>query len=101
MATADPAELRRRSATIVARVAGARIAEGASTIGAGSVPGARIPGPVIEIPGLGESGYRALLAFDPPIVARREAGDLVVDLRTVRPEDDGVVAAGLEAACPS
>jgi len=101
MATADPAELRHRSEAIVAGVPGSRVVEGAATIGAGSVPGARIPGPVIEIPGLGEIGFRALLALDPPIVARREAGDLVIDLRTVRAEDDDVVAAGLEAVCPS
>lgn len=101
MATAHADELRGRSESVVASVPDARIVDGASTIGAGSVPGARIPGPVIEVPRRGETGYPALLALQPPIVARREAGDLVVDLRTVWPEEDDAVRRGLEQVCRS
>jgi L-seryl-tRNA(Ser) seleniumtransferase len=99
MATATQDELRVRSESVVASLPRARIVDGASTIGAGSVPGARIPGPVVELSGLGETGYQELLGMDPPIVARREAGDLVLDLRTVRPDEDRHVRAGLERIC--
>ncbi len=101
MATADVDELRRRSEQVAAATPEGRVVDGASTIGAGSVPGARIPGPVVEVPGWGERGYARLLAQHPPIVARREEGRLIVDLRTVAPADDEDVRAGLQQACQS
>jgi L-seryl-tRNA(Ser) seleniumtransferase len=99
MATMPAEDLRKRCETVAGT--GARVVEGASTLGAGSAPGARIPGPVIEVPGRGESAFGELLASTPPIVARREAGSLVLDLRTVRPVDDPTVAAALSRACRS
>lgn len=99
MATAPAEELHARSEAVVDSLPKARIVDGASTIGAGSVPGARIPGPVIEVPRLGEVGFPELLRMEPPIVSRREAGDLVLDLRTVRTDEDGQVRAGLERVC--
>jgi L-seryl-tRNA(Ser) seleniumtransferase len=101
MATADVDELQRRAEHVASAVPGGRVVAGASTIGAGSVPGSRIPGPVVELAGRGESGHPALLAHDPPVVARREGGDLIVDLRTVSAADDEVVRGALERACPS
>ena len=101
MATTPSEELRARSEAVVDSLPKAKIVDGASTIGAGSVPGARIPGPVIEVPRLGEVGFLELLGMEPPIVARREAGDLVLDLRTVRADEDSQVRAGLERVCRS
>jgi hypothetical protein len=67
------------------------IEDGASEVGAGSAPGAKIPGPVIRIAGA-DDWFDRLLAGDPPILARRDSGDLLIDLRAVDPEDDGTIA---------
>ena len=100
MAGLDRAGLQERAQRVI-KSAGveARIEEGAATPGAGSVPGAVIPGPVIAIAGRVDRVFASLLESDPPIVARRERGRLKLDLRTVQPSDDQVVAAALRAAC--
>lgn len=67
------------------------ITTGSSVVGAGSAPGLPIPTPVLRIPE-GGSLFGPLLDADVPIVARRDRGDLVLDLRAVEPEDDQVVA---------
>lgn len=77
----------------------ADVEEGGATTGAGSVPGSMIPGPVMAIRGQADRLYSRLLSWDPPVVTRRERGRLKVDLRTVFPSDDQVVARALRAAC--
>lgn len=63
-----------------------------STPGGGSVPGATIASAGIVVPG---DRTAALRRFDPPVVARMVDGRTVLDLRTVEPEDDVVVAKAL------
>jgi len=99
MALIPVSELRMRCQAVAPTEA--VIADGSSTIGAGSVPGSSIPSAVIRLKGKGDAGHRVLLDAPIPVVARREAGDLVVDLRTVDPEDDGRVRAALEMVCRS
>ncbi|MEX1005169.1 MAG: L-seryl-tRNA(Sec) selenium transferase [Acidimicrobiia bacterium] len=101
MATMSAEALSARSEVVVGSLEGASIIEGASTIGAGSVPGSRIRGPVIRVAGRGETDFISWLRADPPVVARRDAGDLIVDLRTVRPDDDQIVAELLRESCRS
>ncbi len=101
---AIPAEVleARSTAFLAATGTGGEVVAGESIVGAGSVPGHSIPGPVIRFPGLGgDSIWHRLLAGDPPVVARRRDGDLIVDLRTVPPAQDGVVAEALARACRS
>ena len=69
--------------------------------GAGSVPGMAVPSPVLVLEGRGEDLWPALVGSDPPVVARRAAGDLLIDLRAVDADDDAVVAAALRALCRS
>ena len=57
------------------------IEAGASVLGAGSVPGASVPSPVIIVAGKADEVFSALLAGEPPVLARREAGRVIVDLR--------------------
>jgi L-seryl-tRNA(Ser) seleniumtransferase len=76
----------------------AQIVEGRSVPGAGSVPGRGIPGPVISATGMADR-WSALLVERPPILARRQDDDLVVDLRAVSPDDDKFVASALAEAC--
>ena len=63
-----------------------------SVPGGGSVPGVTIPSAGVALDG---DHAAALRAFDPPVVARVEAGRTVLDLRTVAPDDDAVVARAL------
>ncbi len=99
MASAPYEEIEER-ARAVAAAAGdaAAVRPGTATPGGGSVPGAGLPSPVIDIAGAGDGAFLALLAGDPPVVARREAGSLVLDLRTVDPALDGAVGAALARA---
>lgn len=103
MATADQAELTTRCERVLSEsgVADAAIETRSSTVGAGSVPGSAVPSPAIVIHGDTDRRYLALLAFDPPVVARREGGALVIDLRAVPPTDDRAVTAALTSACRS
>lgn len=69
---------------------GAETAPGQSAIGAGSVPGMTIPTTLVILRGEGRL-FEGLLKSDPPIICRREAGSLVIDLRTVDPIQDEAV----------
>jgi L-seryl-tRNA(Ser) seleniumtransferase len=62
--------------------------------GGGTVPGLTIPSVGLSLPG---DHTAALRAGDPPVVARVCEGSTVLDLRTVGPEDDAVVAKALSA----
>jgi L-seryl-tRNA(Ser) seleniumtransferase len=101
MATASFDELEGRARRIIAAAEiEAEIVPGSSTPGAGSVPGREVASPVIAVSGSTDSRYLALLAAEPtPVVGRREDGRLVLDLRSVAPEDDAAVAAALGTAC--
>lgn len=72
---------------------GGTLHEGTSAIGAGSVPGVEIPTPLLVLEGE-DHLFERLLAAHPPVLARREAGSLVIDLRTV--DDDNEVVEAIE-----
>jgi L-seryl-tRNA(Ser) seleniumtransferase len=97
-----PEELQPRAARLAAAVgAAASLREGASVAGGGSLPGEGLPSVLVDVDPapLGEAAVLARLrAGDPPIVARAEHGRVVVDLRTVPPEQDATVALAIVAA---
>jgi L-seryl-tRNA(Ser) seleniumtransferase len=96
MATLDYAGLERRHEAVVGEAGvAAEVVADASLPGAGSVPGKTIPSPAIRVSGRADDSWHRLLAADPPIVARRRDDALFVDLRTVDPADDTVVAKAL------
>jgi L-seryl-tRNA(Ser) seleniumtransferase len=71
------------------------IVDGESTIGGGSAPGLSLPTRLvaIEVTGTSADALDARLrAGDPPLVARIDRDRLVIDLRTVVPEQDDLVA---------
>jgi L-seryl-tRNA(Ser) seleniumtransferase len=79
----------------------ADVRDGFSTIGGGSVPGSQLPTRVVTIAAPGASAdalERALRESDPPVIARIEDGRVVLDPRTVRLEEDEVLAARTIAA---
>lgn len=95
MALREPATLRARCEEMAEAVKG-KVIEGASSVGAGSAPGIEIPTPQIRLES-GQGLYEPLLDQDPPILTRRHAGDLIVDVRAVDADDDGHIAAAIEA----
>lgn len=66
-------------------IPGAEVIEGQSVIGGGSTPQQSLPTWLIALP---ESLEPKLRASDPPIIGRIEDGRLLLDLRTVFPEDE-------------
>ena len=103
MATLTAAELESRAEQVLARVGGNRltIEAGASVLGAGSVPGGSVPSPVIIVAGKAERVFSELLSGEPPVLARREAGRVIIDLRAVPSADDERLARALAMACQS
>lgn len=100
MASLTTETLERRSRIVATRIGeGAEIVEDRSLPGAGTVPGRGIPGPVVLIRHASDAGWRNLLDGVPPIVVRRDDRGIIVDLRTVDPEDDEFVATAVADAC--
>jgi L-seryl-tRNA(Ser) seleniumtransferase len=97
-----PDELRPR-ALALARAVGpaASLRDGVSVAGGGSLPGEGLPSVLVELdPGPpGDAAVLACLrAGSPPVIARAEHGRVVIDLRTVPPEQDEAVGQAARAA---
>jgi L-seryl-tRNA(Ser) seleniumtransferase len=99
--------LRARAAAWAAHLAGAdlsaRVIAGESTIGGGSLPGETLPTALCALelaPRLGEIAAlaAALRAGQPPVVARVARAQLLLDPRTVAPEQDETLLAAVRAA---
>ncbi len=99
MATTDRSALQRRIEAMLAGDVPGEMVEGASTVGAGSVPGSEIPSPLLRLDAPADHVYLRLLAGTPAVVGRREAGQLLIDLRTVPPESDADLRTALITAC--
>ena len=93
---ADRLEDRSRQVLEQAGVAG-EVVPSRSVPGAGTAPGRGIPGPAIAVDDSGV--WRRLLDGAPPIVARREDGRVLVDLRSVDEADDAAIGEALAHAC--
>ncbi|MEA2692374.1 MAG: L-seryl-tRNA(Ser) seleniumtransferase [Acidobacteriota bacterium] len=101
---ADPAEQRRRLERVAAEIGteigapiGAEIAPAEAFLGGGSAPEAPIPGEALALPGDPELLAR-LRRGEPPVVGYLREGRLLLDLRTVDPEDDVALVAAIVAA---
>jgi L-seryl-tRNA(Ser) seleniumtransferase len=76
----------------------AELAPGESVIGGGATPEQSIPTWLIAIECADEgAAQRRLRANDPPVIARVEDKRLLLDLRTVLPEEETELAAALQA----
>jgi L-seryl-tRNA(Ser) seleniumtransferase len=74
----------------------ARVIDGMSTIGGGSAPGSELPTRLVEISKDGMTADRIeqrLRSVDPPVIARIQDDRVVLDLRTVLPDEDTQLAA--------
>ncbi len=74
------------------------LADGASVVGGGAAPGATLPTKLIavSVAGLSSEELAARLrSTEPPVIARIEEGRVLLDLRTVFPEQDAAIVAAL------
>ena len=100
----SPEEIEARTQVLAATLAncGWRVAmiSGSSAVGGGSAPGVQLPTVLLSIGRDGQSAATTeqwLRTLDPPIIARIEHDRVVLDLRTVSPDQDGALATLL---CP-
>jgi len=96
-------EIARRGEAIAKKIQSPRLAaeliDGESVIGGGAAPSATLPTRLLAITCEGISADELsarLRASEPPIVARVEEGRVLLDLRTVFPEQDEVVTSSLQ-----
>jgi L-seryl-tRNA(Ser) seleniumtransferase len=74
------------------------LAAGFSAIGVGTTPGLQIPTCLLTLSAAGATADELdarLRLHDPPIVARIDSDRVILDLRTVLPEQDETVAQAL------
>lgn len=99
MATMSIDELSSRARVIAGNVGDqVEIVESEAVPGAGSVPGETIPSIAIRVPGSADDVWAVMASMPRPVVATRRDGAVLVDLRSVRPEDDDAVAAAITSA---
>jgi L-seryl-tRNA(Ser) seleniumtransferase len=90
--------LRSRAEALATRTGG-RAIEVRSTVGGGSLPGETLPSWAVALDGRSAAKQLAALRRGTPsVVARIEAGSVVLDLRTVDPSRDPDLALAIEAA---
>ena len=95
MVLASEADLERRAQQFIAAVGASaalslEVVRGASAIGGGSTPGLELPGPLLRVTVRGQSAAqleRRLRDGEPPVVARIERDNLLLDLRTVQDDE--------------
>jgi L-seryl-tRNA(Ser) seleniumtransferase len=77
----------------------AEVVDGESTVGGGSLPGEALPSRLLALRVPSPDGLAARLrAGNPPVVARIEAERLLLDPRTVLPDQDESLLAALQTA---
>jgi L-seryl-tRNA(Ser) seleniumtransferase len=101
-ASADDIEARVRALAAALDTAGWRVAtiNGSSAVGGGSAPGMALPTVLLSIERDGQSAAATeewLRTLDPPVIARIEHDRVVLDLRTVMPDQDAALASQLTA----
>ena len=101
-------DIETRAQALAAKLAshGWRVAmiSGSSAVGGGSAPGLELPTVLVSIAREGRTAAATeawLRSLDPPVVARIEHERLVLDLRTVLPDQDDLLAALLVDVTPS
>lgn len=73
------------------------VVAGESTVGGGSLPGESIPTFLLELRVISAERFlRALRINNPPIIARTENDKVLLDPRTVLPEQEGALLVGLK-----
>ena len=87
----SPEHIKARSERLAARIEGAVVEAGESLIGGGATPDLTLPTWLIAV----NADERKLRANHPPIIARVERDRVLLDLRTVFPEEEDAIAQAL------
>jgi L-seryl-tRNA(Ser) seleniumtransferase len=100
MIAASEDMLRRRTMGWRERLGAGDVVPGRSTVGGGSLPEETLPTWLLALPAHSADGLaRRLRRMDPPVIGRIEGGRVVLDPRTILPEQEssflGAVAAAL------
>jgi L-seryl-tRNA(Ser) seleniumtransferase len=83
------AEIEARARHWVAELGAGSVVAGESAIGGGSLPGETLPTRLVALPARAPGVFAARLReTDPPVIARVAEGRVVLDPRTVAPEDE-------------
>jgi L-seryl-tRNA(Ser) seleniumtransferase len=83
--------VRVRAERLALFIKGAAVEPGESVIGGGSTPDLTLPTWVIAV----RADERRLRAHNPPIIARTERNRVLIDLRTVFPEEEDAIVQAL------
>ncbi|KUI04894.1 L-selenocysteinyl-tRNA(Sec) synthase [Mycolicibacterium acapulense] len=94
---ADVAELRVRAQKLATQLPGAEAVDCTAAVGGGGAPDVALPSAAVSLP---ESYAAPLRTGAPSVVGRLEGGRCLLDLRTVAPDDDGLLAQAV-LACTS
>jgi L-seryl-tRNA(Ser) seleniumtransferase len=99
MLTADPVVLHERAEALAAKVEGAVIVPGTSSVGGGSFPDAEPSTTLLCIPTEHPDAFLALLRrHDPPVVARASEDGVLLDPRTIQDGEEDKVVEAIAAA---
>lgn len=79
----------------------AEIVEAQSTVGGGSLPGETLPSVALALGGRAAALHARLRGGSPPVVGRISGDRLLLDLRTVLPEQDELLLGAVLAALPN
>jgi L-seryl-tRNA(Ser) seleniumtransferase len=91
---ADVTELRRRAERLAGQLPEADAVDCIAAVGGGGAPGVELPSAAVSLP---ESYAAPLRIGTPAVVGRLEAGRCLLDLRTVAPTDDELIAKAVRA----
>jgi L-seryl-tRNA(Ser) seleniumtransferase len=81
--------IRRRAKALASVFRGATVRDAASVVGGGSLPGYALPSAEVVLPSKDPEEMAARLRLGrPPVFCRVGGGELMLDLRTVLPEED-------------
>ena len=91
-------DIRVRAERIREKIPGLELIEGRSVAGGGSTPEQSLPTWLLAVPGDAIANEGTLRSSEPPVIARIEDDRLLIDLRTVFPEEEGELIAALQRA---
>lgn len=99
MISAQPAALRARTEGWVEALGRGEVRQAESTVGGGSLPGESLPTWCWAYPSDDPQGFlRRLRSHRPPVIGRIEKDTVLLDPRTVLPDQDSALLAALTAA---
>jgi L-seryl-tRNA(Ser) seleniumtransferase len=99
MLATPTSDLRNRAASLRTKLAGlVDVVESEASVGGGAFPGTRIPSIALACSGDASRLEERLRRGDPAVIGRVADDRLLLDLRTVSPDDDAALAAAIKGA---